>query len=112
MITIATLSLPDGVELRFPRTVPFNDPDDATDTWATLTLTGDNADNVVVGENVADNTDDGSMVTYAYSIDDAAESMGCDGFLQNPHNGRHRRHCFGSRRHRRYLGHPGSAACR
>ena len=29
VITIATLNLPDGVELRFPSTVEFNNPDDA-----------------------------------------------------------------------------------
>ena len=75
-ITIATLNLPDGVELRFPETVSFTDPDDANDTWATLTLSGENADNVVVGEDVEDNTDDGSMVTYDYSIDDATEAEG------------------------------------
>ena len=73
-ITIATLNLPAGVKLRFPATVPFTDPD-ATNptTWATLTLTGDNAGDVVVltGDAVeaADNTDDGSVVTYAYTID-------------------------------------------
>ena len=70
VITIATLNLPEGVELRFPETVTFQNPADDDDTvWATLTLSGDNAANVTVGEDVADNTDDGSMVTYDYSID-------------------------------------------
>ena len=76
MITIATLNLPKGVELRFPQTVTFTDPDDANDTWATLTLTGENASDVVVGEEVEDNTDDGTMVTYAYSTQDATEAAG------------------------------------
>ena len=41
-ITIATLNLPDGVELRWPQTVEFENPaDDNDDTWATLTLSGD-----------------------------------------------------------------------
>ena len=75
-ITIATLNLPKGVELRFPQTVTFTDPDDANDTWATLTLSGDNAANVLVGEDVEDNTDDGSMVSYDYSVQDATEAAG------------------------------------
>ena len=75
VITIATLNLPDAVELRFPETVTFLNPaDDNNDIWATLTLSGENADNVVVGEEVADNTDDGSMVTYAYTIQNVAGS--------------------------------------
>ena len=41
------------------------------DPWATLTLVGENADNVVDTEEVADNTDDGSEVTYAYSVQEA-----------------------------------------
>ena len=44
-ITIATLNLPDGVELRWPTTAMFRDPDeDETTIWATLTLSGDSVD--------------------------------------------------------------------
>ena len=75
MITIATLSLPDGVELRWPTTVEFTDPDDVNDTWATLTLAADDVTEAGVGE-TSDEENDGSMVTYAYSIQDATESMG------------------------------------
>ena len=64
----------------------------------------------IAGRRTEDATD-GSMVTYDYSIAMRTEQNGCDGFLRNPHNGRHRRHCFGSRRHRRYLGYPQSGAC-
>ena len=74
MITIATLSLPDGVELRWPTTVLFTDPDDENDTWATLTLAADDVTEAGVAE-TSDEENDGSMVTYAYSIDDDAESM-------------------------------------
>ena len=69
VITIATLNLPDGVELRFPATVEFDDPDNEGTTWATLTLSGDSATEAVVGETVEDNDNNGSMVTYEYSID-------------------------------------------
>ena len=46
VITIATLNLPDGVELRWPMTATFVDPDPACQVkppqvWATLTLSGD-----------------------------------------------------------------------
>ena len=48
VITIATINLPDGVELRWPATVLFLDPDPAdaqnVATWATLRLSGDAAD--------------------------------------------------------------------
>ena len=68
-ITIATLSLPEGVELRFPETVTFLNPGDENDNvWATLTLTGDSLTQAVVGED-SDVENDGSMVTYDYSID-------------------------------------------
>ena len=112
-ITIATLNLPDGVELRWPATVIFQDPaDDQDTTWATLTLSGDASTEAFVGED-SDEDNDGSMVTYDYTVDvdGRGRSGGCDGFLRNPHYDRHRRHCFGSRRHRRYLGYPQSAAC-
>ena len=75
-ITIATLNLPEGVELRFPAEVEFEDPDNAGTVWATLTLTGDDADEVTVGEMIDDNDNDGSMVTYAYSIDNATGAAG------------------------------------
>ena len=75
-IAIVTMNLPEGVELRFPETATFLNPDDDQDTWATLTLSGENADNVVVGEMVADNTDTGSMVTYDYTIDDPTGAAG------------------------------------
>ena len=72
-ITIATLNLPAGVKLRFPPTVTFDNPDDAQIPWATLTLSGANAANVnlVDTDDAADNTDNGSMVTYDYSIEGA-----------------------------------------
>ena len=69
VITIATLNLPDGVELRWPETVMFNNPADDDDTlWATLTLSGDSMTQAMVGE-TSDEDNDGSMVTYDYSID-------------------------------------------
>ena len=47
----------------------FQDPDeDETTVWATLTLSGDSADEAVVGE-TSDEDNDGSMVTYDYEID-------------------------------------------
>ncbi len=68
-ITIATLNLPDGVELRWPNEVEFQDPDeDETTVWATLTLSGDSLAEAVIGE-VSDEDNDGSKVTYDYSID-------------------------------------------
>ena len=73
VITIATDNLPEGVELRFPPTVTFSNPDDADVPWATLTLSGANADNVNLDatDDAEDNTDNGSMVTYDYSIESA-----------------------------------------
>ena len=45
VITIATLNLPAGVELRWPSPVIFQNPAAEMDqTWATLTLTGDSLD--------------------------------------------------------------------
>ena len=71
-ITIATLNLPAGVELRFPATVEFRNPaDENDDHWATLTLSGDDRAEVTVGETVDDNDNDGSVVTYDYSIESA-----------------------------------------
>ena len=75
-ITIKTLNLPAGVELRFPETVDFNNPDDAAVTWATLTLAPDDFEEAGVSdEGVIEDSDeenDGSEVTYAYSIGDAS----------------------------------------
>jgi hypothetical protein len=72
-ITIATLNLPDGVELRWPETATFENPaDDNNDTWATLTLSGDSADEAVIGEE-SEEDNDGSMVTYDYSIESGEE---------------------------------------
>ena len=68
VITIATLNLPAGVELRWPASVTFTDPDDETVVWATLTLSGDAATQAVVDETLEDNDNDGSEVTYAYTI--------------------------------------------
>ena len=68
-ITIATLNLPDGVELRWPATVIFQDPaDDQDTTWGTLTLSGDAMTEAFVGED-SDEDNDGSMVTYDYTVD-------------------------------------------
>ena len=83
-ITIATLNLPEGVELRFPESVTFEDPDNAGTVWSTLTLSGDNAPNVVVDEDVADNTDDGSMVTYNYTVQVAAEAADVNDTFEIP----------------------------
>ena len=69
-ITIATLNLPDGVELRWPETVTFRDPDPVDDgvgePWATLTLSGDSLTEAIIDEMLPDNDNDGSMVTYDY----------------------------------------------
>ena len=81
-ITIATLNLPAGVKLRFPATVEFDDPDNAGTTWATLTLTGADAAEVTEGEMIADNDNDGSEVTYAYSID-VAGAAGAGGVMDS-----------------------------
>ena len=67
-ITIETNNLPAGVELRWPATVTFRDPDDESITWSTLTLTGDAATEAVIGE-TSDEENDGAKVTYAYSIE-------------------------------------------
>ena len=67
-ITIATLNLPAGVELRWPTTVEFDDPDNAGTTWATLTLDPNDVTEAGVAE-TSDEDNDGSAVTYAYSID-------------------------------------------
>ena len=68
-ITIAIMTLPDGVELRWPEEVEFQDPDEDQNTvWATLTLSGDSATEAVVGED-SDEENDGTTVTYDYSID-------------------------------------------
>ena len=70
-ITIKTLNLPAGVELRWPTTATFIDPaDGGTDTWATLTLAPDDVTEAGVDE-TSDEDNDGSEVTYAYSIDNA-----------------------------------------
>ena len=68
VITIQTLNLPAGVELRWPGTVTITDPDAAATVWATLTLSGDAATEAVVDETLEDNDNDGSEVTYAYTI--------------------------------------------
>ena len=76
MITIATLSLPDGVELRWPTEVEFQNPaDDDNTVWATLTLAADDVTEAGV-EETSDEENDGSMVTYAYSIQNDTGSMG------------------------------------
>ena len=65
------LNLPEGVELRFPATVTFTDPDagaDTPDTWATLTLSGDCPYSSRDWRGWStDRTNDGSMVTYDYT---------------------------------------------
>ena len=55
------------MELRWPQSVTFLASDDST-VISTLTLAGDNAANVVEGETVADNTDQGDDVTYNYTV--------------------------------------------
>ena len=75
-ITIKILNLPAGVELRWPTTATFLDPDpaDANNiaTWATLTL--DPADVTEAGvDEDSDEDNDGSEVTYDYTIDSAGE---------------------------------------
>ena len=81
-ITIATLNLPDGVELRWPGTVTFLNPADEDDTlWATLTLSGDSMTEAMVGED-SDEDNDGSMVTYDYSID-VAGAAGAGGVMDS-----------------------------
>ena len=75
-IAIVTMNLPDGVELRFPESVTFINPDDDDNTvWATLTLSGDSATEAVVGK-TSDEANDGSMVTYAYTQQEPADSNG------------------------------------
>ena len=73
-ITIKTLNLPAGVELRWPTTATFRDPDPATgetgDPWATLTLDPDDVTEAGLDE-MSDEENDGSEVTYAYSIETA-----------------------------------------
>ena len=59
MITIVTQMLPDGVELRWPTTVLFTDPDDENDTWATLTLAADDVTEAGV-EETSDEDNNGS----------------------------------------------------
>ena len=73
-ITIKTLNLPAGVELRWPTTVLFTNPgDENNETWATLTLAADDVTEAGVDE-TSDEDNDGSEVTYAYSIQDAGEA--------------------------------------
>ena len=67
-ITIATFNLPAGVELRWPTTVEFDNPEVAGTTWATLTLDPNDVLEAGVLE-TSDEDNDGSEVTYAYSID-------------------------------------------
>ena len=75
-IAIVTMNLPDGVELRFPESVTFNNPgDENDDVWATLTLSGDSATEAVVGE-TSDEANDGSMVTYDYTQQEVSDSNG------------------------------------
>ena len=75
MIAIETRNLPEGVELRWPATVTFGDPDDENITWSTLTLTGDAATEAAIGETSTEEND-GADVTYAYSIDNATGAGG------------------------------------
>ena len=76
VITIATLNLPDGVELRWPSPVTFIDPaDDGVDIWATLTLTGDSLEEAMIGEESTEDNN-GSMVTYAYTQQQPSDSNG------------------------------------
>ena len=67
-ITIKTLNLPAGVDLRWPASVTYVNPatDDST-VWATLTLVGDGATQAVVDE-TSDTANDGSEVMYEYSV--------------------------------------------
>lgn len=67
-ITVAVMNLPKGVELRWPASVEFQDPAEGqTTVWGTLTLSGDAATQAVVGE-TSDVANDGSMVTYDYTV--------------------------------------------
>ena len=82
VITIATMALPDGVELRWPEEVEFMDPaDDSNTVWATLTLSGDSATEAAVDED-SDEENDGSEVTYDYSID-VAGANGAGGVMDS-----------------------------
>ena len=71
MITIETRNLPAGVMLRWPESMTFTDPADENLTWSTLTLTGDAAADAVIGE-TSTQENDGSRVTYLYSVQNAA----------------------------------------
>ena len=76
----------------FRQTVTFVDPDDANATWATLTLSGENRLNVVVDEEVEDNDRRRLHGDLRLHHPRCVRIDGCDGFLRNRHNGRHRRH--------------------
>ena len=80
-ITVAVMNLPKGVELRWPASVEFDDPDNAGTTWGTLTLSGDSATEAVVGE-TSDVANDGSMVTYDYTVD-VAGTQGAGGVMDS-----------------------------
>ena len=70
-IRIKTNMLPAGVELRWPATVTFGT--DAEPNISVLTLAGDNAAAVTVGETEADNTDQGDDIMYTYAVSQAGD---------------------------------------